>query len=98
MESNKNQFPKREEEEDGESMSGWDEFWITIRWALVVAGIVGIIFIMSQCDTNAFDPSPPIDRCFSACSNSYSGNQEIDCLGRCQNIFGNQTDMGVINE
>lgn len=102
MESNKNAPAKRvaRTTENGGNMNGWNEFWVTIRWALVIAGIVGIIFIMYQCDVSTITAQPSgLDRCFSSCDHSYSGDKEVECLAKCQNIFGdgtNQTKQGSV--
>ena len=87
MESNKDN-PRRIKEE-ANNMGAWNEFWVTIRWIVVIVGIVGIIFIISQCDVDVNENPSGLDRCFNTCGQSYSGDQEVECLAKCQNIFGN---------
>lgn len=88
MKSNKDSPVNRAVGDEGK-MSSWEEFWVTIRWALVIGGIVGTIFIMSKCDASVLEPSSPLDRCFNTCDNSYSGDKEIECLSKCKDLFGN---------
>lgn len=89
MVGNKEEPAKRERMGKGGS-----DFWITIRWTVVVVGIIALVFIISKCvaETPAVSERETLlEACIDECSQSFSGDKMINCLVQCKEEFGNLT-------